>query len=189
VQTSLPRANVTLGLLALLASCGSDPVHPSEKDCKVGCGRLAGWEIAKDKGERFKLVHEADEAVDEAEDRVRDDSAVIRKEIAAGYPPINPKRLQGMTPAQRKVAIETFEWEQGQLKAQRADALKKGDEAIAERKKMYADKQRSFKDWEEKALAAQVDKCMSTCMSRPTKYALCLQKTQAPEDADVCNSQ
>jgi len=189
VQTSPCRANVTLGLLALLASCGSDPAHPSEKECKAGCDRLAGWEIAKDKGERFKLVHEADEAVDEAEDRVRDDSAVIRKEIAAGYPPLNPKRLEGMNPAQRKVATETFEWEQNQLKAQRADALKKGDEAIAERKKMYADKQQAFKEWEEKALATQVDKCMPTCMSRPTKYALCLQKSQAPEDADVCNGQ
>jgi hypothetical protein len=190
VQTSLPRAGLAFGILTLaIASCRSDPAHPSQKECQTGCDRLAGWQIATDKGERFKLVHEADESVDQAEDRVKADGDVIKAEIAAGYPPINPKRLEGLTPAQRKNALETYDWEQNQLKIQRADALKKGDEALVAQKKIYTDRLTGFKDWEVKALAEQVGKCMPVCMARPTAYAMCLQKTQAPEDAQICAKQ
>src|SRR5438445_13827407 len=125
---------IVAALLLLPLACSKKPVATSA-DCQPACDRVAGLRIAPKVANMRWMAHEADDAVERTEDETEKTVAQLKKEIALGGPPFDPKNFAKLPVKTQKEIAERHKWESDQLKLQREMALKRAQETLDEAKK------------------------------------------------------
>jgi vacuolar-type H+-ATPase subunit H len=171
----------------IVAACSRTP-SPSvdAQRCQPGCARVVKLKMVGDKRDMAINVHEADEAVEAAEDHAARETKRIHEELAAGDPTWDAKVISTLPRKVREARTAQHEYDLKQLTAQREEALRTTKE-IVESKKKAADKIKAdAAAWESKTTADLTAACVTSCSPRPASFAECLSHIQALEDVAIC---
>lgn len=172
-----------------LVSSGCAREKASAADCDKSCAHVADLRLADQKSQMRANLHELDEQVDSAEEESGKSVALLKKQLAEGGPPWNPKAFVKLPAKTQRELAERHKWEENQLKTQREMALVRAQATVDEAKKKYQDLKVKFEAEEKKATAGEIKTCTDACLQRPAAFAQCLQRTQAVEDIGICERQ
>ncbi len=174
----------------IIAACSRAPAPASiEEQCKVGCERLAKFNMAVRQKSWDITVHEAGERVETMERSSAADIKELRAEMAAPDTGWNEDAIKKMPARAQKILREQHEWDAKQLQSQREAAIKSSEASLVEARRDEAGFKAQAAEWKQKTSAELNAKCLPACTAKSLKFASCLGRIQALEDAVICEQQ
>ena len=179
-----PALSVTSLIVAACSRAPSPSVDAQR--CQPGCARVVKLKMVGDKRDMAINVHEADEAVEAAEDHAARETKRLHEEIAAGDPTWDAKAIATLPRKVREARTTQHEYDLKQLTAQREEALRNTKEIVESTKRKAEKVKADAAAWETKTTAELTAACVASCAPKSAGYAECISHVQALEDVAIC---